>query len=255
MTGRSRELKCEGFSMMRGHIIPEEPQTADRSKTGQVYARLKLFFVSQRVPPRTRLDIGVLADHLKVSKTPIREALILIASEGIISSLPGSGYFSKPLNVCDLADDYDLALTILKHIIDTDIEAFSRTGLWSPNAIRLKPTSTVQSDVAQAYTDFIEALYERIASLASNRKYRHVIQAFNGRTTFVRRLDLRRPARLVKIATDMDELLDLLRRHDARGAVANLQTQYRLKLDLLDELVSEGNLEALKASDRWIQEL
>jgi hypothetical protein len=53
----------------------------------------------------------------------------------------------------------------------------------------------------------------------------------------------------------MEEFVDLLKRHDARGAVANIETQYRAKLDLLAELVSEGNLHALRADDDWAREL
>ncbi len=241
--------------MMRGHAIAEGSHTADRSKTGHVYARLKSLLVTQRVPPRAKLDIGVLADHLRVSKTPVREALILLASEGIVGSVPGSGYFSKPLSFADLADDYDLALTILTHVIESDVAAFTGTGLPSLERAPLGGNATDKPDLAHAYTDFIEVLYERVAGMANNRKYRQVIQSFNGRTTFIRHLDLKRPARLTRIAQDMEEFLDLLRRHDARGAAANLRTQYRAKHDLLHELVSEGNLVALQASNDWAQGL
>lgn len=241
--------------MMRGHAIAEGPHTADRSKTGQVYARLKFFLVTQKVPPRAKLDIGTLADHLRVSKTPVREALILLASEGIIASVPASGYFSKPLNFADLADDYDLALTILTHVIKADIAAFSATGLPPVGQDAPAVGSKAGHQPSLAYTSFIESLYERIAGMAKNRKYRQVIQAFNGRTTFVRTLDLMRPTRMTMIANDMAEFVDLLARHDARGAVANLDRQYRTKLELLAELVSEGNLFALRANDDWVQDL
>lgn len=241
--------------MMRGHAIAEGPHTADRSKTGQVYARLKSFLVNQKVPPRAKLDIGLLADHLSVSKTPVREALILLASEGIIASVPASGYFSKPLDFADLADDYDLALTVLKHVIKADITAFSAMGLPPVRQVSSGPGASPGRDLPLAYTGFIESLYERVAGMAKNRKYRQVIQAFNGRTTFVRTLDLMRPARLAAIADDMAEFVDLLARHDAQGAVANLDRQYHTKLELLADLVSEGNLFALRANDNWVQDL
>lgn len=236
--------------MLGERTIIQISHTDERSKTGQIYARLKTSLVSQRVPPHAKLDIGVLADHLRVSKTPVREALILLAGEGIIFSTPGSGYFSKPLNPVDLADDYDLALTILKHVIDTSVIAFNATGLPSLNHEATENTAT-KPDLVHTYTNFIEALYERVASTATNRKYRDVIQAFNGRTTFIRSLDLMRPERLSKIAGDMNEFLELLGRRDAKGAVANLEMQYQLKLDLLHDLVAEAHREALRASQDW----
>lgn len=237
--------------MRQESVSNDEAAWCDRFKTGQVYSRLKNLLVFQNVPPRAKLDIGLLARRLNVSKTPVREALILLASEGIILNVPGSGYFSKPLNVNDIAEDYDLALTVLKHIIEIDISSFSRADLpvsQSGSLVALAPGSAHNAPI---FADFIEALYEHVAKMAGNRKYLQVVHTFNGRTTFVRQLDLQRPERFAQITADMAELVDSLERQDAKGAIANLDRQFKNKIDILYELVKEGNLRALNASDNW----
>jgi DNA-binding GntR family transcriptional regulator len=233
----------------------EEGAASDRFKTGQVYGRLKSLLVSQSVPPRTKLDTGLLARQLNVSKTPVREALILLANEGIILNLPGSGYYSKPLKVDEIAEDYDLALTILKHVIDADIGSFARARAAIARSWAALPSSPAADADIQAFSEAIEGLYDRLARLAENRKYLHIVHGFAGRTTLVRQLDLQRPERFMEIKSDMDEFLHLLEHTDPRGAIANLERQFQGKIDILHEIVAEGNRRAMNASDNWQERL
>lgn len=224
----------------------------DRFKTGQVYARLKNLLVSQKVPAHTKLDAGLLAHRLNMSRTPVREALIHLAIEDIILNIPGSGYFSKPMNVEEIAEDYDLALTILRHIIDTDMDLVARARLRLPAKPALMSRSAAVPDPALFFKDFIEELYECVARMAGNRKYLQVVHGFNSRTSFIRYLDLQRPDRFGQIVADMSELVEFLDRKDTKGAVANLNRQFRGKAEILYELVKEGNLRSGDASANWL---
>jgi DNA-binding GntR family transcriptional regulator len=229
----------------------DESGASDRFKTGQVHGRLKHLLVSQSVPPRTKLDTGLLARHLGVSKTPVREALILLANEGIILNVPGNGYFSKPLNVDEIAEDYDLALTILKHVIEIDTISFSKARHALAKTLPSASLAPGDEDSVRSFSDFIEALYERVARMADNRRYLQIVHTFNGRTTFVRQLDLQRPDRFRETISGMAELIDCLDRMDGKGAIANLDRQFKSKIDILYDLVKEGNLRAMNASDNW----
>ncbi|WP_117193975.1 GntR family transcriptional regulator [Rhizobium terrae] len=238
--------------MYRENDGSEERGVSDRFKTGQVYARLKHLLVSQKVPPHTKLDAGILAQRLSMSRTPVREALIHLAIEDVILNIPGSGYFSKPLNVEEIAEDYDLALTILRHVIDADMEMVRKVHLGLPKFPVFSTPSADHADIALLFKDFIEELYEGVAKMAGNRKYQQVVHAFNSRTGLVRYLDLQRPDRFTQIADDMGELVELLDRRQAKGAIANLNRQFKSKIDILYELVKEGNLRSANASANWL---
>lgn len=229
----------------------DERPWADRFKAAQTYGRLKHLLVFQKVPPCTRLDIGVLARRLNVSKTPVREALIMLADERIIQAVPGSGYFSKPLNATEIAEDYEVAFAMLKHIIEAGVQSFSKSGLPMPKTGPLVALGQDLTYDVRPYADFIEALFERIAGMKGNQLLLQMINAFNGRTTFVRQLDLEQPGHFEEIATAMGEFVECLERRDGTGAVANLERQYKRKIDLLHHLVVQGNLRAMNASERW----
>ena len=52
------------------------------SLTERVYASLKEAILSLKVRPRDYLIIGEVAKHYNISRTPVREALILLEQEG-----------------------------------------------------------------------------------------------------------------------------------------------------------------------------
>lgn len=56
----------------------------------------------------SRLDIAALADELDVSQLPVREALIALATEGLVRSVPRRGYYVEELDPVDVLDHYEL---------------------------------------------------------------------------------------------------------------------------------------------------
>lgn len=62
-----------------------------------VYEALKELIMDQVVPPGARLTIDNLAADLKVSPTPVREALARLAAERLVTFEPYKGYRVSPL--------------------------------------------------------------------------------------------------------------------------------------------------------------
>lgn len=70
----------------------------------QVYATLLDAIVSGALPPDSRLRDGELAAELRVSRTPVREALQRLEDEGLVRTVPGSQTRVTPLRESDARD-------------------------------------------------------------------------------------------------------------------------------------------------------
>jgi hypothetical protein len=80
----------------------------------------QLAFVSLRdrlqegvYPPGARITAVDVADELRLSTTPVREALSRLAGQGLLEDRRGQGYFVARLNATDIADLYRLSLAAL----------------------------------------------------------------------------------------------------------------------------------------------
>jgi hypothetical protein len=95
-------------------------------------------------PPGTRITAVDLADDLRLSTTPVREALSRLAGEGLVEDRRGQGYFVRLLSGSDIADLYRMSLAYLLIVQaphratrgQPDASAAQADGLVSAGAVR-----------------------------------------------------------------------------------------------------------------------
>lgn len=80
-------------------------------------------------PPGTRIAATEVAETLKLSATPVREALSRLAGEGLLEDRRGQGFFLRPLSGLDIADLYRLAQSHLAIAYETHREHTPRQGV------------------------------------------------------------------------------------------------------------------------------
>jgi DNA-binding GntR family transcriptional regulator len=91
-----------GISPVRRKVLSED-----------VYEQLKELIVDHRLAPEDRLNIDALARELRVSPTPIREALARLESDGLVRKRPLAGYTVSPLLTrAEFADLFDMRMLL-----------------------------------------------------------------------------------------------------------------------------------------------
>ena len=75
------------------------PSAADRA-----YGYVKSEVLARRYGPHELLSEGQIADAVGVSRTPVREALLRLQSEGLLRLLPKRGALVLPVTAAELAD-------------------------------------------------------------------------------------------------------------------------------------------------------
>jgi DNA-binding GntR family transcriptional regulator len=74
----------------------------------QVVARLRAMLVEGRIAPGAKLNERALCEQLRVSRTPLREAIKLLAAEGLIDLLPHRGAVAVKLAEADIRDVFEV---------------------------------------------------------------------------------------------------------------------------------------------------
>lgn len=81
-----------------------------------VYSELRRDIVSLTLPPSATLDEAGLVGRLGVSRTPVREALVRLASEGLVTLLPNRGARVAPLAWDDIRENLE-ALDVAQRLV------------------------------------------------------------------------------------------------------------------------------------------
>lgn len=83
--------------------------------TEQTVTRLRQFILEGEVEPGARLGEVELAAQLGVSRTPVREALRALSSQGLVEILPNRGARVARWSVQDLEEIYELRVMLESH--------------------------------------------------------------------------------------------------------------------------------------------
>ena len=111
--------------------------------TGLITDRLREAIVDGRIRPGSRINEVHLARTLHVSRTPLREALMHIAAEGTVKSIPRRGFFVRPLTVEEFKNLYGVRAIL-------DPEALRLSGV--PARERLQRLEALNRKLARAAT-------------------------------------------------------------------------------------------------------
>ena len=70
----------------------------------QVYSEVLILLHRGELLPGSRVRDTAIAERLSVSRTPVREALLRLAREGLLDAGPGRGFRVRPLDRAELRD-------------------------------------------------------------------------------------------------------------------------------------------------------
>ena len=159
----------------------EDPMTE-----GAVYERIKSWLLAQALVPGQLLQIGVLADELGVSTTPVREALTRLAAERMIMSVPKRGFFARTPSEDDIFGLYSVNRTIL----DAAVARWPESDAGEPaGAMQQTPAMSVQERNAEQLARQTGELFLQIAMRSGVGEFAEIVRNMNDRLHHARVLE------------------------------------------------------------------
>ncbi|MBL4800765.1 MAG: GntR family transcriptional regulator [Emcibacter sp.] len=154
-------------------------------ETNRVYDSIKTLIIEHALPVGKRILVEPLADELNVSNTPVREALIQLASEWLIKDEPNAGFFTKEISELEVRNLYILNQNLLELSLSLVRNDGQVPGMLKPpnffdesqQGVTNSPESKVQ---------ILNALFVHIARQSGNSDVLKGIMNINDRTYFIR---------------------------------------------------------------------
>ena len=184
------------------------------TRAGVAYAELKRRVLDNEFPVGSFFLEQELADLLKMSRTPIREALVRLANEGLVEIRPRHGMRVLPISARDMREIYAI-LTALEAEVAAEV---ARRGLSPEELATLRQSvedmeAALAGDDLKAWADADARFHRDLVAASSNQRLRSVISQYWEQAHRVRMLTLRlRP----KPEQSTREHLDLVKAIEAR---------------------------------------
>ncbi len=137
----------------------------------RVYQILKSEIIALTLAPGSTIDESQLAERFSLSRTPIREAMVRLAAEGFISTLPNRATIVSQIDFLGLPQFFD-ALTLM-YRVTTRLAAANRadTDLAAIRALRSRYQASVEARDVVAMITVNRDFHVAIAQAGGNRYY------------------------------------------------------------------------------------
>jgi len=154
-----------------------DPQPSMRDR---IYDHLKQEILSGRLSSDTVLVEAKLAEQIKVSRTPVREALHFLQKEGLLESLPYAGYRVRKIaleefeEICEIRKVNEiLAVTWAVEKIGPDILASLEKNLSEAGKM-------LEQAAWEEFVDLDAEFHELLAEASGSRRLQEIIKGLRG---------------------------------------------------------------------------
>lgn len=214
-----------------------------QSRRDVVYGKLKDDLIHYRFRPGDHLSISKLCTSLRVSNTPVREALVRLHAERLVRVEPTRGFYARHLHSEEMQELYDLTHTLLLRCLAGGTRPFAADLALRPAALGFQSAARA-TRVLQANPDetaaFIESLLRGIAHMSGSSVLIEIIGNICDRTHFVRTFEVRESTRDYSLSQQFLALLDCLERGDGKGAAVIISRCFQRQKESLPDAVGKA---------------
>jgi DNA-binding GntR family transcriptional regulator len=197
------------------------------SQKEKSYKRIKQAIISYEIKPGEPLVEEQIADKLGVSRTPVREALKELKSEGLVKIIPRKGAFVAEISSRDIEEIF-----LLREILECAAIKIAISRIKEEDLIEIESTFNSFNDDTKKknyenilYVDI--KFHNFIVDSSGNRRLCQFIGILNDQVYRLRYLSATAPGRLGKSLQEHIGILEALKKRDKDLAVQRLRQHIR----------------------------
>lgn len=215
---------------------------ASATSVEQATNLIRQAIVQGRYGPGERIKISETAERFGVSAMPVREALRKLEGEGIVSITPNRGATVRPFDEKFIEDMYEVRSTLQIMILGRSIEALTLAKLKWLESLIAKHRLAVDADDIEGTLQTARVFHTALFEMGGNREAERLFQ--RGWDTILA-LRLRfgySRERLDHMGLEFQQLVDALRRRDARDAEGVIRMHNRAGMEDLLQKIGQAKL-------------
>lgn len=214
------------------------PSLHDRPLYEQVAERLRERILVHNLPPGSWIDEQALVRDYGISRTPLREALKVLASEGLVTIRPRRGAYVTEVSERDTREVYHLLMLLESDAAAEVAGRASAAQLAELEALHARLEAAVHD--REAFFALNEAFHMRLLEIADNRWRVQIVTDLRKVMKLNRHNSLLSEGRLAQSLQEHRDILAALRRRDAEAARALTQAHFRQGLQAARSVAPRG---------------
>jgi DNA-binding GntR family transcriptional regulator len=190
--------------------------------------------------PGSDLNSVELARRFRTSRTPTREAVVILEKEGLVEILPRRRPRVADLSISEIREIYRVRAAMLGLIAAEVARLATDEEIVELGSILREMERAATAGDRDGYYWGNVAFHERFADMARNKTLRRILEGLALRSLRLRRLTLSSAGRMQRSLADHVRLVHALEERDGDLASALLKANVLGALKLLEQLLADG---------------
>lgn len=181
-----------------------------------VVEHLRSFITEGVLPPGTKLNERELCETLGISRTPLREALKVLAVEGLIDINPNRGASVSRMSEMEIRETFELMSGIEAFAGELACERITPQELEDIKALHYAMVVSKNQNDLPGYYQRNRAIHDMINLAARNTALRQVYLSLNRRIQALRYLSNQQAPKWERALHDHEEMITALQARDGK---------------------------------------
>ncbi|MEW6262559.1 MAG: GntR family transcriptional regulator [Thermodesulfobacteriota bacterium] len=230
--------------------------TLPESLSQSLIRYLETEIIEGRLAPGSRLVPEELAKQLGVSKSPVREALVTLVNEGLVTSIPRVGFFVAEIDLEDIENIYPIRAALYALCFRTILNnGYEPAFLENLDQIIAEMEERIAAQDTLGYFHANVRLYNFFLDSCGNEQLVKIIRQLGKKVLRFRFLTLSVPEHTRKSMARHRELAAALKRNDRDRAVKIAEEIIYSALEVLREHLKDKSRKVDFARDLRVKEV
>jgi DNA-binding GntR family transcriptional regulator len=201
----------------------------------QVAQRLRLMLVEGRIAPGAKLNERELSELLNVSRTPLREAIKMLAAEGLVELLPNRGAVAVSLTEADVLNTFEVMAGLEAQCGELAAQRITPQELAEIQAMHFEMLAAYTRRDLSGYYALNARIHDAISAAARNPVLASVYQQVNARLQALRFRSNQDEDKWKRAMKEHERMVEALAKHDGAAMREVLLTHLANKRDVVLE--------------------
>lgn len=210
--------------------INPSPRTALHE---QVALRLREMLVESRIAPGAKLNERELSEVLNVSRTPLREAIKMLAAEGLVELLPNRGAIAVELSPADVLNTFEVMAGLEAQSGELAAERITDAEMAEIQAMHYEMLAAYTRRDLPAYYRLNAAIHAAINAAAKNPVLSATYRQVNARLQALRFRSNQDGEKWAAAMKEHEQMIDALTQRDPAAMRAVLLSHLNHKRDVV----------------------
>jgi len=197
----------------------------------EAVAHVRKMLLEGDIPPGARIPERELCERLKISRTPLREALKVLAAEGLVQLLPNRGSRAAKLTDTDMRNLFEVCQGLEALAGELACERITDKEITEIASAHTAMTQHYRNGDLNQYYRCNRTIHEAIVTAAGNPVLAGLYESVTARIRRARYVTPMTPPRWALALQEHEAILNALRRRDGVALSHILRTHLRHKRD------------------------